>query len=129
MNTELKVTSNLNGLARRLVAEDIVDAVTAENACIQSNKKNKTLLSWLIKTNAADPAALAAAAAEEYGIPLIDIMAFDLNQAPIGLVSEALIEKHQALPLHLRGNQLFIGMNDPTDHELIDEIAFSSGFE
>jgi len=128
MNTELKVTSNLNGLARRLVVENILDEATAENASVQSNKKNKTLLAWLIKSNAASPAALASAAAEEYGIPLIDISAFDLKQAPLGLVSEALIEKHQALPLHLRGNQLFIGMKDPTDHELIDEIAFSSGF-
>jgi len=128
MNTELKVTSNLNGLARRLVVENIMDEVSAETACAQSNKKNKTLLSWLIKNKSAEPAALAAAAAEEYGIPLIDAAAFDLSQAPVSLVSEALIEKHQALPLHLRGNQLFIGMMDPTDHELIDEIAFSSGF-
>jgi type IV pilus assembly protein PilB len=128
MNTELKVTSNLNGLARRLVVENIVDETTAEKACAQSSRKNKTLLGWLIKNKAASPAALASAAAEEYGIPLIDIKAFDLHQAPVSLVSEALIEKHQALPLHLRGNQLFIGMKDPTDHELIDEIAFSSGF-
>jgi type IV pilus assembly protein PilB len=128
LNTELKVKGNLNGLARRLVAENIMDEITAKNACAQSIKGNKTLLSWLIKNNSASPDALASAAAEEYGIPLIDITAFDLTQAPIGLVNEALIEKHQALPLHLRGNQLFIGMKDPTDHELIDEIAFSSGF-
>ena len=107
------------------MVENIVDEITAQNACVQSSKKNKTLLGWLIKNKTADPAALATAAAEEYGIPLIDIKAFDLSQAPISLVSEALIEKHQALPLHLRGNQLFIGMKDPTDHELIDEIAFS----
>ena len=128
MNTELKVTSNLNGLARRLVGENILDAATAEHACAQSTKKNKTLLAWLIKNNSADPAALAAAAADEFGIPLIDIRAFDLSQAPLSLVSEALIEKHEALPLHLRGNQLFIGLKDPTDHEVIDEITFSSGF-
>jgi type IV pilus assembly protein PilB len=128
MNTELKITSNLNGLARRLVVESIVDEATADKACVQSNKKNKTLLGWLIKNKVANPAALATAAANEYGIPLVDISAFDLSQAPISLVGEALIEKHQALPLHLRGNQLFIGMADPTDHELIDEIAFSSGF-
>jgi len=128
MNTELKVTSNLNGLARRLVGENILDAATAEHACAQSAKKNKTLLAWLIKNNSADPAALAAAAAEEFGIPLIDIRAFDLSQAPLSLVSETLIEKHEALPLHLRGNQLFIGLKDPTDHEVIDEITFSSGF-
>ena len=41
MNTELKVTSNLNGLARRLVMEDVLDEATAENACVQSNKKNQ----------------------------------------------------------------------------------------
>ena len=128
MNTELKISSNLNGLARRLVGESILDEAKAEHACVQSNKKNMTLLAWLIKNDAADPHALAAAAAEEYGIPLIDISAFDLSQAPLSLVSEALIEKHHAMPLHLRGNQLFIGLRDPTDHEVIDEIAFSSGF-
>ena len=128
MNTEFKVTSNLNGLARRLVGSNLLDEASAENACVQANKKNKTLLAWLIKNNSADPASLASAAAEEYGIPLIDISAFDLSQAPLSLVSEALIDKHQALPLHLRGNQLFIGLKDPTDHEVIDEIAFSSGF-
>jgi len=128
MNTEFKVTSNLQGLARRLVAEDILDSATAENACAESSKKNKTLLAWLIKNNAADPDQLALAASEEYGTPLIDIRAFDLGQAPLSLVSENLIEKHQALPLHLRGNQLFIALVDPTDHDVIDEIAFSSGF-
>jgi type IV pilus assembly protein PilB len=128
MNTEFKVTSNLNGLARRLVGSNILNEASAENACVESAKKNKTLLAWLIKNKAADSALLASAAAEEYGIPLIDISAFDLSQSPISLVSEALIDKHQALPLHLRGNQLFIGMKDPTDHEVIDEIAFSSGF-
>jgi type IV pilus assembly protein PilB len=128
MNTEFKVTSNLHGLARRLVAEAVLDAATAETACAESNKKNKTLLAWLIKNNSADAGQLAMAAAEEYGIPLIDIQSFDLSLAPLSLVSEALIEKHQALPLHLRGNQLFIALKDPTDHEVIDEIAFSSGF-
>ena len=128
MNTELLVSSNLNGLARRLVEDNILDEVSAVHACTQSSKKNKTLLAWLIKNKSADPTALAAAAADEFGIPLLDISAFDLSQAPLSLVSEALIEKHDALPLHLRGNQLFIGLKDPTDHEVIDEIAFSSGF-
>ncbi|MFC1605827.1 type IV-A pilus assembly ATPase PilB [Pseudomonadota bacterium] len=128
MNTEFKVTSNVHGLARRLVAEDILDSAAAEKAFAESARKNKTLLGWLINNSSADASLLAMAAAEEYGVPLIDIRAFDLSQAPISLVSEALIEKHQALPLHLRGNQLFIAVRDPTDHEVIDEIAFSSGF-
>jgi type IV pilus assembly protein PilB len=83
MNTEFKVTSNLNGLARRLVMEDVLDEAAAENACVQSNKKNKTLLGWLIKNEYAKADSLAAIAADEYGIPLIDISAFNLSQAPV----------------------------------------------
>ena len=49
MSTELKVSSNLNGLARRLVGENILDEATAAHACAQSSKKNKTLLAWLIE--------------------------------------------------------------------------------
>jgi len=128
MSTELKVTNKLHGLAHRLVEYNILEPAQAEDACVQASKKNKSLLSWLIQSGSAQPAQLAAAAADEYGIPLIDIRAFDLSQAPLSLVSEALIEKHQALPLHLRGNQLFIGLKDPTDHQVLDEIAFSSGF-
>ncbi len=128
MNTELKAANKLNGLARRLVEENILDQMKVEDACLQASKKNKSLLSWLIQSEEAEPLQLASAAANEFGIPLIDIRAFDLSQAPISLVSEALIEKHQALPLHLRGNQLFIALRDPTDHQVLDEIAFSSGF-
>ena len=65
MNTELKSTNNLQGLARRLVAESILDQPAAEAACVQSSNKNKTLLAWLIKTNAAEPLKLASAAADE----------------------------------------------------------------
>ncbi len=128
MNTELKVASPLNGLARRLVGSGVLDEAAAEKACLGANKGNKSLLSYLLKEKLADPMALAEAAAAEYGIPLVDISAFDLSVAPLSLVNEALIEKHTALPLHLRGNQLFVGLKDPTDHQVIDEIQFSSGF-
>jgi type IV pilus assembly protein PilB len=128
MSTELKVASTTNDLARRLVESHILDPAQAANACAQASRKNQSLLGWLIQNGEAPAAQLAAAASEEYGVPLIDIRAFDLSQAPLSLVSEALIEKHQALPLQLRGNQLFIALKDPTNHQLLDEITFSSGF-
>jgi len=46
MNTELKVTSNLNGLARRLVGSNILDEASAENACVQSRPIRKTRHCW-----------------------------------------------------------------------------------
>lgn len=128
MNTELKVASSLNGFARRLVGSGVLEQEQAEKACIKAKKKSKSILSFFLDEKLAEPLTLAEAAAAEYGIPLIDINAFDLSVSPLGLVSEVLIEKHTALPLFLRGNQLFIGLRDPTDHQVIDEIQFSSGF-
>ena len=124
MNTELKVSNHLHGFARRLVSEGLMDEQTALEAVDSAGKKGSTILAWVIKENGVDPEVLAAAASLEYGVPLIDVAAFDLKVAPISLVDERLIEKHRALPLYLRGNSLFIGLPDPTDHEVIDEISF-----
>ncbi len=40
------------------------------------------------------------------------------------LVKEDLVRKHQALPLFKRGNRLFVGLADPTNHAALDEIKF-----
>ncbi|NNL95821.1 MAG: type IV-A pilus assembly ATPase PilB [Xanthomonadales bacterium] len=128
MNTELKVSNHLHGFARRLVSEGLVEEQAALEAAEVSAKQGCTILAWMIRENGLDPEVLAQAASVEYGVPLVDVRSIDLKLAPISLVDERLITKHRALPLFLRGNSLFIGLPDPTDHEVIDEISFSSGF-
>jgi type IV pilus assembly protein PilB len=128
MNTELKISNHLHGFARRMVSEGLIDDQAAMEAVESSAKNGCTILAWMIREQSVNPEVLAAAASVEYGVPLIDVNAINLNQAPISLVDERLINKHRALPLYLRGNSLFIGLPDPTDHEVIDEISFSSGF-
>jgi len=128
MNTELKASSQLRGFARRLVAEGLIDEQAAIDASTDAGKRGLTILAWMIKNNVVVPEALATAASVEYGIPQIDIRTLDLSIAPITLVDENLLEKHNAMPLYLRGNSLFLGVSDPTDQEVIDAISFSSGF-
>lgn len=128
MNTELKVSNHLHGFARRLVAEGLIEEQAALEAVDLAGKNGSTILAWMIQENGVDSGVLAATASVEYGVPLLDVAAFDMTVAPVSLVDENLIQKHRALPLYLRGNSLFIGLSDPTDHEVIDEISFSSGF-
>ena len=128
MNTELKATSHLHGLARRLVADGLMEEQAAIDAGAEASKKGLTILAWLIKHQSIDADALTNTASIEYGIPIIDIRAIDLAIAPVSLVDENLIQKHNAFPLYLRGNSLFLAVSDPTDQAVIDEIAFSSGF-
>ncbi len=128
MNTELKATRQVHGLARRLVAEGLMDEQAAIDAGVAASKSGKTILAWLTKNNSVDPEALTIAASVEYGVPIIDIRAINLSLAPISLINERLIEKHNTFPLYLRGNTLFLAVSDPTDQEVIDAVSFSSGF-
>ncbi len=128
MNTELKATGRVHGFARRLVAEGLMDEQAAIDAGVAASKSGKTILAWLTKNSSVDPEALTIAASVEYGVPIIDIRAINLSIAPISLIDERLIEKHNTFPLYLRGNTLFLAVSDPTDQEVIDAVSFSSGF-
>ena len=51
----------------------------------------------------------------------------DMESAPIKIVSEKLIQQHNALPLLKRGNRLYIAVSDPTNLGAIDEFKFHTG--
>jgi type IV pilus assembly protein PilB len=71
-------------------------------------------------------ASMAAANSVEFGVPLLDALAFDPGQSAIKLVNEELIRKHNVLPLCKRGNRLFVGITDPTNSAALDEIKFQT---
>ena len=54
MNTELKVTHQLRGFARRLVAEGLMEEQAALTACEKAAQKDITVLAWLIKEDSMD---------------------------------------------------------------------------
>ncbi|TFZ33947.1 type IV-A pilus assembly ATPase PilB, partial [Pseudomonas syringae] len=66
-------------------------------------------------------------AADQFGVSLLDLKTLDKDSNPRGVVSEKLIRQHHALPLWRRGNKLFIGLSDPTNHQAINDIQFSTG--
>src|SRR5690554_8106720 len=66
-------------------------------------------------------------ASEEFGIPILDLAAFDLDLVLQDVVSNELIEKHRVLPLFKRGNRLYVAQSDPSAVMAIDEIKFTTG--
>jgi type IV pilus assembly protein PilB len=63
----------------------------------------------------------------KFGIPLLDLNAFDVTYIPEKIVSETLIRRHQVLPLFKRGQQLYLAMTDPGNQSVLDEIKFHTG--
>jgi len=117
----------LNGLARRLVDDGHLDEADALKAQEESDKKKSPLVSYLVEKKLLDGKIIATAASEEFGIPVLDIEAIELEAEITKLVDEKLVRKHRALPLYKRGNRLFVAVSDPTNLTALDEIKFHVG--
>lgn len=117
----------LTGLARRLVYDGILEEDAVRKAQEAANKDKKSLVSHLVEKKLADGLNLAEAAADEFGIPFLDLRVFALDLAPHKVVDNKLVKTHRALPLWKRGKRLFVGMSDPTNLHALDQIKFNTG--
>ncbi len=117
----------LSGLARRLVEDNILEADSAMRASEEARKSGIPFVSYLVQNNLAEARTIACSASEEFGVPLIDLAAFDLASIPKNLVKDNLIRQHNALPLVRRGVRLFVAVSDPTNLQALDEIKFHTG--
>ena len=126
----MAVSSNrmpLSGLARKLVVDGLLDEQVAQDAFRDALGTKVPFVKYLVDHGLASSKVIAHAAAQEFGVPLIDIDALEIDPDVIKVVSEELILKHHAIPLFKRGNRAFIGVSDPTNLQALDEIKFHVG--
>jgi type IV pilus assembly protein PilB len=119
--------SPLTGLARKFVHDQLIDEETARKAQAHAQENNVSVITHIVDNHLADPKAIAFSAAEEFGVPVLDLDAFSLSLIPENVVEEKLVRKHRAIPLYQRGNRLFIGVSDPTNVQAQDEMQFHTG--
>ncbi|MGE0482810.1 MAG: type IV-A pilus assembly ATPase PilB [Gammaproteobacteria bacterium] len=126
----MAVSSNrvpLSGLARKLVADGLLAEDAAGEAFQEALSKKIPFVRYLVENKLADSRAIAQAASAEFGVPMVDINALELDNDTIKLVNRDLLQKHSALPLYKRGTRVFIGIADPTNLQALDEIKFNIG--
>ncbi len=94
---------------------------------LAATKDGSSIVTQLVKTGAANARDIAIAASSEFGVPLFDLEASNLDPETVRLVSEKLLTKHRVLPVFRRGKRLFLAVADPTNLHAIDEIKFQTG--
>jgi len=117
----------LTGLPRRLVADGILDEAGMTQAILDARAANSTLVAHLVTQDLADAHTVSIAASQEFGVPLLDLDAIEVDLDAIRAVDATLISKHRVLPMVLRGKRVYLGVSDPTNLGAIDEIKFQSG--
>ncbi len=94
---------------------------------LAATKDGSSIVTQLVKSGAANARDIAIAASSEFGVPLFDLEASNLDPETVRLVSEKLLTKHRVLPVFKRGKRLFLAVADPTNLHAIDEIKFQTG--
>ena len=117
----------LNGLSRKLVSDGLLDEERAIEALKGALKEKVSFTRYLVEHNILAANKIAMEASKEFGLPVFDLDAIDLESIPRDIVDDKLIKKHHALPLFKRGNRLYIGIADPTNLAAIDDIKFQTG--
>jgi len=117
----------LSGLARRLVQDGLLPEQDALAAAEEALRQKIPFVSYVVTRKLADARDIAHIAAQEFGVPLVDIDAIEPDPEVGKLVDEKLITKHHALPIFRRGNRLFLAVSDPTNVQALDEIKFHVG--
>ncbi len=116
----------LAGLPRRLVQDGLISEEKLLEATDLAKKEKLSLVAYLVNEDLANARAIAVAASHEFGVPLLDLDAIEIDLDVVRAVDQNLVNKHRVLPLVKRGQRLFVGLADPTNLQAIDDIKFQT---
>jgi type IV pilus assembly protein PilB len=117
----------LTGLARKLVMDGLLEEHLAAQAWEESIRQKIPFVSHVVAKKLVDAADVAQVAAEEFGVPVLDIAAIEIDGDAVKMVQEKLVRHQHALPIFRRGNRIFVAVADPTNLQALDEIRFATG--
>ena len=120
---------NLGGIARKLVIDGLLDEAAAQDHYQKAIKEKKQFVSYLVENKLVASKDIALSASQEFGVPLLDLDAMELDMDIVKMVKEDLIKKHHTLPIFKRGKRLYIAGSDPTYIQAVDEIKFAVGVQ
>ncbi|TLZ63849.1 MAG: type IV-A pilus assembly ATPase PilB [Gammaproteobacteria bacterium] len=118
--------SGLGGLPQRLVQDGVVEEAAMLEALAAARERKTSVVTQLVSRGIASARDIAVAASDEFGVPLFDLDAVNLDLDSVRLVSDKLLAKHRVLPIFRRGKRLFLAVADPTNQHAIDEIKFQT---
>jgi type IV pilus assembly protein PilB len=122
------VNSFIGGLPRRLVTDGLLSDEQARELQLKVQKNGAHFVSLAVEQKLIPAVRLAEVASQEFGTPLIDLDAINIDVAVLKTVSEKLLRSHHVLPLHVRGKKMYVALSDPTQLQALDEVKFATGF-
>jgi type IV pilus assembly protein PilB len=126
MATHAASTRNISGLARALAQHGLMTEHDAETLQAQAQQANITFVEQVLMNRRMSSTQLAVFGSKAFGVPLMDLNAFDLDQIQKDLIDTKIAASRRVLPLHKRGNRLFVATSDPANLQALEEVRFKT---
>ncbi len=126
MATHATATRNLSGLARALAQHGLMTEYDAEVVQTQAQQASVTFVEQLLQGKRMSASQVAAFGSRAFGVPIMDLAAFDLDQINKDLVDLKMAQSRRVLPLHKRGNRLYVATSDPANLQALEEVRFKT---
>ena len=117
---------NISGLARAMVQHGLLSEYDAEALQGQAQTANIGFVEQMLLSKRMNAAQVAVFASRAFGAPLLDLTGFDLDQINKDFVDARIAVTRRILPLHKRGNRLFVAVSDPANMQALDEVRFKT---
>ncbi|KGP63822.1 general secretion pathway protein GspE [Legionella norrlandica] len=117
----------LQGIGQLLVLEKLLDKTKAIELHKLAASEKISLLQYIVRNKILSAEQIALIAAQNFGVPMIDINCIDIDSIPMNLVNEKLIKRHSMVPLFTRGANLYLATDDPSKQASLKEIQFHTG--
>src|SRR4029453_6309275 len=126
MATHAAATRNLSGLARALAQHGMMSEYDAEVLQTQAQQANLSFVEQLLLGKRMSATQLAVFGARAFGGPLLDPGAFDLDQIHKDVVDIKMAQIRRVMPLHKRGNRVYVATSDPANLQALEEVRFKT---
>lgn len=106
-----------------LLEKKLISAAQLEEALVEQKTTGRKLGRALVDIGAVSETDLHRALAEHLDIPYVDLAHMSLEPRTVQLLPEAHARRYRALVLKDEGTSLLVGMADPTDLLIFDELS------
>src|SRR5437667_252714 len=117
-------TRTLSGLARAMVQHGLLSEYDADTLQGQAQAANIGFVEQMLLSKRMTAMQVAMFASRAFGTPMMDLNGFDIDHIDKDLIDAKLVASRRALPLHKRGNRLFVAVSDPANLQVLDEVRF-----
>jgi len=109
-----------------MVQHGLLSEYDAEALQSQAQAANIGFVEQMLLSKRMTATQVAMFASRAFGTPMMDLSGFDIEHIDKDLVDARLAANRRVLPLHKRGNRLFVAVSDPANLQALDEVRFKT---